>query len=405
MDQKWTYKKSFLTLLIVLVIGFIAQYFSGSGGVVMPSFPANLIILLLFTGYLVFTYFAFRHTDIIAVFTGIPLTIAVISAYTLLSLIMGFTAQEPHDNELVNRLGLTHIKTSYPFVLSTIFLLIILGYSIIKRLTRKLTLRNMAFFLNHAGLFLIIAAGSLGTGDLLRLSIPVNEGSITNIGVRGDNHKFAIPFHIELNQFSIDQYPPELMLYDGKTGKALLEEGGQLPFIKEGRQGKLHDLEFTVKEYYDKAVFRDSLFIESPVFGSTHAARLAVRYNGSTYSGWVSPGNFMHEARYLFIDGKYVLAALEPKVLKYQSDITIYKNQTPQVENVLVEVNKPFKYEGWTIYQHSYDARLGRWSRRSVFEVSRDPWLPVVYTGIFMMIAGALYLIYAGRMPIRRTGA
>jgi hypothetical protein len=30
--------------------------------------------------------------------------------------------------------------------------------------------------------------------------------------------------------------------------------------------------------------------------------------------------------------------------------------------------------------------------------VVRDPWLPVIYTGIFMLIAGALAMMYKGRL-------
>jgi len=60
-------------------------------------------------------------------------------------------------------------------------------------------------------------------------------------------------------------------------------------------------------------------------------------------------------------------------------------------------VNKPAKVKGWEIYQVGYDDQLGRWSDTSVIEFVRDPWLPFVYTGIFMMIAGAITLFWSGR--------
>ncbi len=47
---------------------------------------------------------------------------------------------------------------------------------------------------------------------------------------------------------------------------------------------------------------------------------------------------------------------------------------------------------GWKIYQLSYDESKGRWSDISVFELVRDPWLPVVYAGIIMMMLGAICL-------------
>ena len=30
----------------------------------------------------------------------------------------------------------------------------------------------------------------------------------------------------------------------------------------------------------------------------------------------------------------------------------------------------------------------------SILELVRDPWLPAVYTGIYMLIAGALFLLF-----------
>jgi len=33
---------------------------------------------------------------------------------------------------------------------------------------------------------------------------------------------------------------------------------------------------------------------------------------------------------------------------------------------------------------------MGRWSEYSVFELVRDPWRPVVYIGMFLMMLGAI---------------
>ena len=49
------------------------------------------------------------------------------------------------------------------------------------------------------------------------------------------------------------------------------------------------------------------------------------------------------------------------------------------------------------IYQQSYDETMGKWSKLSVINAVRDPWLPVVYFGIFLLIAGAVYLFWIGR--------
>ena len=44
----------------------------------------------------------------------------------------------------------------------------------------------------------------------------------------------------------------------------------------------------------------------------------------------------------------------------------------------------------------SYDETMGKDSQISVIEVVHDPWLPVVYIGIFCLIAGSIYLFWKG---------
>ena len=43
-----------------------------------------------------------------------------------------------------------------------------------------------------------------------------------------------------------------------------------------------------------------------------------------------------------------------------------------------------------------YDEKEGRWSRLSLIEAVRDPWLPVVYCGFFMIMAGSVLFFWQG---------
>ncbi|MBR5061462.1 MAG: cytochrome c biogenesis protein ResB [Prevotella sp.] len=55
-----------------------------------------------------------------------------------------------------------------------------------------------------------------------------------------------------------------------------------------------------------------------------------------------------------------------------------------------IEVNKPLTIDGWKIYQFSYDTSKGAQSQMSIFELVTDPWMPFVYVGIYLMLAGAV---------------
>ena len=67
-------------------------------------------------------------------------------------------------------------------------------------------------------------------------------------------------------------------------------------------------------------------------------------------------------------------------------------------------MNKPLSVEGWDIYQLSYNEQMGKWSTLSVFELVADPWLPVVYTGVFMLFVGAICMfLMTGRRKELKT--
>jgi cytochrome c biogenesis protein ResB len=81
----------------------------------------------------------------------------------------------------------------------------------------------------------------------------------------------------------------------------------------------------------------------------------------------------------------------EPK--KFRSEVTIYSKNGVRVDTS-IEVNRPVVVDGWTIYQLGYDDKMGKWSNQSTIEMVKDPWLKVVYVGLLMVLAGAVYLFW-----------
>jgi ABC-type transport system involved in cytochrome c biogenesis permease subunit len=77
---------------------------------------------------------------------------------------------------------------------------------------------------------------------------------------------------------------------------------------------------------------------------------------------------------------------------RFASDIQILTQTGKNIETT-VEVNKPVEVDGWKIYQYGYDTQMGAMSQTSILELVSDPWLPLVYTGIYMMLAGAVLMI------------
>lgn len=86
---------------------------------------------------------------------------------------------------------------------------------------------------------------------------------------------------------------------------------------------------------------------------------------------------------------------------RFASDIQILTKSGKNI-SATVDVNKPVSIEGWKIYQYGYDTQMGAMSNISILELVSDPWLPFVYSGIWMMIAGAISMFLFG---MRRKSA
>ena len=232
-----------------------------------------------------------------------------------------------------------------------------------------------------------------------------------------------LPVAIQLEKFTIDEYPPKLALI-GRGGFPLPKDKPENLLLDKGvRVGQLLDCKVEVLKRIDNAVpamlskmigkmptgmmgniRMDSLgqarnkdgYIASDAAGSACALLVKVTtgnvpYKGvrHTYTGWVTGGSYLFPYQALRLDDGRMLAMPNREPRRFASLVDIYTKSGQNIQTE-IEVNKPFSIEGWTIYQLSYNEQMGKWSNLSIFELVTDPWLPVVYVGIFMLLIGAV---------------
>ena len=212
-----------------------------------------------------------------------------------------------------------------------------------------------------------------------------------------------LPLAIELKDFTIDEYPPKLMLIDNETGRTLPEKSPEHVLLEEGViKGTLQDWQLTIEQSIPMAASvatEDTLkFTEFHSMGATYAVYLKAfnQENQTTKEGWVSCGSFLFPYKAIRLDSLTSLVMPEREPQRFASEVKIYTQEGTITEGT-IEVNRPMEIEGWKIYQLSYDETKGRWSDVSVFELVSDPWLPVVYAGIIMMMAGAVCLFVSAQ--------
>lgn len=400
--QPWGYAEGWAISIGLFITGVILQLTAGKVDATLFQYPLNALAGGIYLFLLLIVYAASRKAVALQWFYSLTASITSLTAWLVLVIIMGLTRQVAPSatvthGGLLSGLGFMQMTVSWPFILLFLYFLSVLGLVTIRKISR-FRLKDLPFILNHAGLFITLLAAILGNGDLQRLRMTVSLDQPEWRATDDAGVMQELPLAIELKSFTIDEYPPKLLAIDNTTGKALPENNPENVLVETTPvAGTLLDWDVEVTEYLPLAACVRSIdtmnFVAFHSEGATTALMVNARNktDGTQKSGWVSCGSYLFPYISLPLSDSLslVMPGREPK--RFASEVTIYTKSGNQ-QDALIEVNKPLSLDGWKIYQLSYDEAKGKWSRISVFELVRDPWLPLVYAGIGMILLGSICL-------------
>lgn len=392
----WRYKESFIIATGLFFCGILLQIASP---VTIPliCFPYNVVIgILLILTSSSLLYFCGKNQVVIWL-SGIPASISAIVLFSSLSLLIGFIPQHSVVDRSALDFGFTHVVSSWPYLFSEIYLLIILCMVTIRRIF-PFRWTNTGFILNHVGLIIVLSGIALGAGDKQKILMNLYESQLEWKGYNEKNQIVELPLAIKLKKFVIDDYNPSMVFVDNATGDVIKDKThGQQFLIDSGLSVTKYGYKINIIRYLADASFFNDAFLPFKSKGSVPAAFIqTVNSSGQVSKGWISCGNYISPQIILRLDKSVSIAMEMPRPKKYCSEISIYSKEKPIIETS-IEVNKPFSFEGWKIYQTGFDEKMGKWSNLSVIQLVRDPWLSFIYTGFFMLMAGAGFVIWRGR--------
>jgi hypothetical protein len=396
-EAPWEFRESALFSAVAVVAGFIIQYATSGQGVPMLHLPVNAVVLVLFAALILGTGLGFRENETVKWFGGIPLGLCLIVAIALLSLIGGVVPQgEAMPGTPSALLGVHQIFSSWPFALTVLLFLANLGLSLSWRLV-PFSIKNLQFILFHAGFWIALSCGVFGAPDLQRLVVPIEEGKANNLGYTIESEMpRKLPFSVFLKDFSLEEYPPQLLLYDPHNDKVLFERSQAITQIQKGVKASWKGVDVVVLDYMPYALVGNDGEPEPAdrAAGIPFAKVKITTATSGSREAWISTGSPMLKPYAADLGGLFlIMMPGSPK--SFRSAVTVQdENGHQQIANL--EVNKPVSFMGWKLYQMGYDEQAGRWSQLSLIEAIRDPWLPAVYLGFFMIMAGNLLFFWNG---------
>ena len=399
-SKPWSYKEGLTIGAGLLIIGILLQMTVGAINWDLFACPVNVIVSVVYIIALIAMHLLRKRVYLFGWFSHYSAAVSALLWVVGMTVVMGLIRQAPSghaSNASTDLLGFSQMIASWPFVLLYFWMVTALGLTIL-RASFPFKWRRLSFLLNHIGLFVALIAATLGNADMQRLKMTTRMGNAEWRATNDKGQLVELPLAIELKDFTIDEYPPKLMLIDNETGRTLPEKSPVHLLLEEGvSNGNLQDWQLTIEQSIPMAASvatEDTLkFTEFHSMGATYAVYLKAvnQKNQLTKEGWVSCGSFLFPYRAMRLDSLTSLVMPEREPQRFASEVKIYTQEGTITEGT-IEVNRPMEVAGWEIYQLSYDETKGRWSDVSVFELVRDPWLPVVYAGIIMMMAGAFCL-------------
>lgn len=386
-QHPWSYKESFIIAIGFFIVG-TAIDFTTKTAFPKPAFPWNISAAILLVSVLIIMHLYKKESHLTRWLSSIPAAIGAITFFTFISVLMGLMPQK-----VTNIPSFSNLLDSWAYLFAYVYLLIVLGLSAIKR-TIPLKRKNGAYLLNHWGLWIALVAAGFGAGEIQKYSMYLTEGKTTWYAYNPNKQTIELPFALKLDDFVLENYPARIALIDINTRNIIQQNGkpviADLPIDK---NITMRGRSITTNKFIPLSL--PDIAKDYHVSADTGAVQAALITVGDV-QGWVSPGNFFAPMAILPVDNNTAIAMLKPEAKRYASYVSVFTSDKKHYDTV-IEVNKPLSISGWKIYQSDYDAQFGQWSRHSILDIVKDPWLPIVFAGLYMMVLGSFWLILQGK--------
>lgn len=419
--QPWTYPEGFTIASGLLIVGLMLQWSVGPLEWTVFRWPANIIVLAVYVLCLVAAYLCRGRSHAIRFLSTPYAAVPALAFAAVLTVVMGLTPQVAATRRPADPIGLTRMLSWWPFILIYIYVSVIVALVAIGQLC-YFTWRRLPSLLCHMGLFVVLAGGTLGSADMQRVKVYCEQGQPEWRALDERQDVVELPLAIQLEQFTIDEYPPKLMMINSEGLPIPKDKPATLLIDSTFTTGDLNGWTVSIVKRLDNAapavlasmagnmpremmgqLKMDSLgmainkggFVPFEGRGAQCALLVKATKDGKEKTGWVTCGSYLFPYQGLALPDGTTIAMPTREPERYASLVDIYTKSGKNIQTT-IEVNKPFTIEGWKVYQLSYNEQMGKWSTLSIFECVSDPWLPVVYVGIFLLLAGAILMIFVG---------
>jgi len=347
-----------------------------------------------------------KQTKFWKFFSSVKLVIWLLAIIAALSLIGTFIPQNEEPNVYIDKFG----HAGYQFLLTTglsaiysawwfIFFLILLSLNLVVCLLNRLIfkVRFLGTFISHFSILIILLGALIGMAFGQKGMIKINKGEVASSFLGRNEKQVNLGFSIRLDEFiyneNIDPKEKLLVYPVQKGGVCALEAIAQIP-TEISAESKIADTGYKVRILRYLPDFVMDTSTKSAASRSAEPNNPAIEIELQDKSGklatfWVF-AHFPDMHQKAGTDFKFIYKWVGRQPKDFISKVAILKD-AKEVMSRDIRVNKPLSFGGYTFFQYSYDQDQLGWSG---LQVSKDPGVPVVYSGFILLITGLIVIFY-----------
>ncbi len=256
--------------------------------------------------------------------------------------------------------------------------------------------RRLGTTLTHAGVLIMVigvVAGTVG-GERGLLQLYIGHSDKTYYD---GEERVPLPFTVYLQDFKVERYRDRgvreqlvVQVVDRETVQGVPLQVGKT-FEVAGTPYRVT----TVRYEPDFVVLGEGRYGSRSSDPNNPAVQVNVEGVGEEGARWVF-ANFLGMHQDANSNVRLYYQRIE-RIKAFKSKVELYEGGR-LVASKTIEVNKPMKYRGYSIYQSSYDRDHEQFS---VFEIARDPGVPFVYLGFLIISAGVIFSFYIRPLLLR----
>lgn len=200
-----------LLFVLLLLLSVAIQCVFGNFPIYFFAFPLDVLLSMFWIGGMVYVYREKRSSRFVQLWLSPQCTYWTLGWFLAACLVVGLfpqlsASEIAEKTGVLSRLGCYHFTSSWPFVMGLFVLLTHLAMITLRRCFHA-GQNRWRFVLNHAGLWLALFAGVVGSAEEQTLRMPVFRQSPNKEAFTEQGTKVYLPTALQLTDFVVEYYP------------------------------------------------------------------------------------------------------------------------------------------------------------------------------------------------------